>query len=181
MIDNCVKCKSRASVPPSKYCIACGTDVWMDTCQKLIDKYEPLATFCNTWAGHCGAPKDVFIGQTCRMLTDIVGSKTLKSIDAAIEKTFEATSLELLQAMSPRVDEHLLLALRFLYYCKAYSALPDDRYDQAEREFLKRDDVEDSLLMNPGSDNADDYPEHVRALGFYIMLITEARRNTEAP
>lgn len=44
-------------------------------------------------------------------------------------------------------------------------------YDAAEKEFLSRPEVEDSVLMNPGSDNADDYPHHVRALAFYLSMM----------
>jgi len=69
------------------------------------------------------------------------------------------------------LEEDVLLALRFLYYVTAKPVTPDSVYDEAEREFIDRPEVEDTLLMSPGSDNKDDYPEHVRALAFYLSYM----------
>lgn len=85
--------------------------------------------------------------------------------------TGPVTSLELLLSLCPDLEEDVLLALRFLYYVKAKPVVPDGRYDEAEKEFLERPETSDSsALMNPGSDNGDDYPDHVKALAFYLSL-----------
>lgn len=148
---------------------------------KMLVQYPPLNDFIVSWQKHVGKDDCIFASQLCRMLLDcwqIAGQKIIEEAKGA--KIEDATGIELLYAMSPRLEEDVLLALRFLYYVKAHSAIPDDRYDQAEKKFLAREDIEESLLMNPGSDCADDYPERARALGFYILLITEARRKAMA-
>ncbi len=78
--------------------------------------------------------------------------------------------LELLLALCPKLEEDVLMALRFLYYIKAKSVVPDARYDEAEKEYLLRDGTDDSLLMNPGSDNPVDYPPQIHPLALYLAL-----------
>lgn len=38
---------------------------------KQAEENMAMNDFFNTWVRHCGAPKDVFIGHTVRMLIDI--------------------------------------------------------------------------------------------------------------
>jgi hypothetical protein len=82
-----------------------------------------------------------------------------------------ATALDLLLALAPKLEEDILLAFRFLYYVKAKPVIPDNRYDEAEKEFIDRPDTTDTPLMNPGSDKAADYPDHVKALAFYLATL----------
>lgn len=157
-----------------------GTD-WEKECEAKLKKYPPLNDFMQMWGKHCGAHPDTFLGHLCRMLDDCreIDESSKTSIQEAADfdqAVFHCNGIELFQAITSTLEEDTLMALRFLYYCKAYSAIPDHRYDEAEKTFLSKPEVEESPLMNPGSDNADDYPERARALGFYLMLVTEARR-----
>lgn len=79
--------------------------------------------------------------------------------------------MQVMEALCSTLEEDFLLALRFLYYVKAKPVIPDAMYDAAERDFLDRPEVLDSPLMNPGSDNPADYPEHVKALAFYLSMM----------
>lgn len=83
----------------------------------------------------------------------------------------ETKPIEVLQSLCSTLEEDFLLALRFLYYCKTKPVVPDAMYDAAEKDYLDRPEIEDSPLMNPGSDNAADYPDHVRALAFYLSMM----------
>jgi len=87
----------------------------------------------------------------------------------------DATAEELLIARVPSLAEDILLALRFFYYVKARPLVPDPHYDQAEREYMNRDTTNafDNPLNEPGSDNADDYPDRVKALALYMALAQE--------
>lgn len=185
MSTNCVKCGKKGRNNPSLMCTTCEAAEWTEKCDKMLEVYPPLDNFMMTWGKHCGASPETFLGQLCRMLIDcwqIAGQKIKEDamVKVGTKIIEDCTGIELLYAMSPMLEEDVLMALRFLYYVKAYSAIPDDRYDQSERHFINREDIEDSPLMNPGSDNADDYPERTRALGFYIMLVTEERRRATA-
>jgi hypothetical protein len=81
------------------------------------------------------------------------------------------TATDLLLALAPKLDEDVLMALRFLYYVKAKPVVPDAKYDEAEKEYTDREEVEDSPVMYPGSDKASDYPDHIKALAFYLSLL----------
>lgn len=66
-------------------------------------------------------------------------------------------------------DPDLVLAYRYLYYCEAISFVPDNVYDQLEKQARK--DVDDNHLLNrPGSDRKEDYPPEIRALALYLRL-----------
>lgn len=67
----------------------------------------------------------------------------------------------------PGVD--LLLAYRYLYYCKGISVVSDYAYDELEAE-EKEFGANSKVLDTVGSDCADDYPPHIRALGMYLAF-----------
>lgn len=71
--------------------------------------------------------------------------------------------------MSDALD--LLLAHRFLYYCKASPLLEDREYDKLERETIKgASDEERRVIETVSSDNPEDYPNHVRSLAGYLVF-----------
>lgn len=78
------------------------------------------------------------------------------------------TPMNLALASVPSFEEDFLAALRFLYYVRAKPAVPDNFYDRAEKDLLSRSEPE--LLMQPGSDSEEDYPDHIKALSIYIQL-----------
>lgn len=82
-----------------------------------------------------------------------------------------ATPLQVMQALCLTIEEDFLMALRFLYYVKSKPVVPDAMYDQAEKEYMARPEATCDALMNPGSDNAKDYPDHVKALAFYLSMM----------
>lgn len=63
-------------------------------------------------------------------------------------------------------DLDLLLAARYLYYCHSISIMSDYDYDMAEKEY----ELVHGQMSKVGSDCADHYPPHVRALGLYFSL-----------
>lgn len=136
-------------------------DDWEAQCAALFERYAPLQGFFDTWGPTSGGKK-AFRGQLCAMLVEILG---IDGDDAAGRAT---KPLEVLQALCSTIEEDFLLALRFNYYVRARSLVPDAMYDAAERDFLERPEIEDSPLMNPGSDNPDDYPVHVKAFAMYL-------------
>lgn len=77
-----------------------------------------------------------------------------------------------LQALSITLAEDVLLALRYHYYCKTRSLVPDALYDSMEREFMARPDTDafSTPVNHPGSDNPDDYSDRVKALALYIAI-----------
>lgn len=82
------------------------------------------------------------------------------------------TPEKLLHGLAQNLDEDVMLALRYLYYVKARPVVPDALYDAAERHLLARTDLPDeSLMLQPGSDNPEDYPDRVRALAFYLQFL----------
>lgn len=89
-----------------------------------------------------------------------------------------ATAEELLVALSPSLGEDILLALRYFYYVKAHSLVPDTIYDLAEKEFREREDTDifSTPLNLPGSDNKEDYPHHVMALSLYLGMVMEKQK-----
>lgn len=137
---------------------------WEAQCAALFERYEPLRGFFETWGATSGGKK-AFKGQLCAMLVQVL------AIDADDSTARVTKPMEVLQALCLTIEEDFLLALRFLYYVKAKPVVPDAMYDAAERDFIDRPTVEDSALMNPGSDNPDDYPGHVRALAFYLSMM----------
>ncbi len=143
---------------------------WPKVVAKMIADYPALAAFIDTFdhPQMNGAGKGVFRGQTCRMVLDVMQQAT---IALGVAATAPPKPLEVLQALCVTLEEDFLLALRFLYYVKAKSVVPDAMYDAAERDFIDRPEILDSPLMNPGSDNPDDYPLHVRALAFYLSMM----------
>lgn len=69
------------------------------------------------------------------------------------------------------IGEELALAHRYLYYVRNTPVVSDEDYDTIEKEVLEFGGVpRNSLLRKPGSDNAKDYPEHIRALGMYLIF-----------
>jgi hypothetical protein len=69
----------------------------------------------------------------------------------------------------------LIFAYRFLYYVKGISILSDKAYDELERKEIKTGDGGDLLETSVGSDVADDYPPHVRALASYLIFKYSSR------
>src|SRR5437868_494576 len=68
-------------------------------------------------------------------------------------------------------DEDILLGLRYAYYVNHISAIPDMVYDKWEKRCLG-EVSQNSLLRKPGSDNKNDYPDRIRALGMYFTFLT---------
>lgn len=75
----------------------------------------------------------------------------------------------LLLEISPKFEEDLLCALRFLHHVKKAPLHP--KYEEVEAEFLNRPEIDDSPLMNPASDKTEDYSERARALAFYFSML----------
>lgn len=132
--------------------------------------YPPLEHFLQTWMAGVSAPKSVFAGQTCKMVQEICLTVLKAGYAEALTDLDEQpyTAKEISLALPKSLEEDVLLALRFMYYVKHRPLLPDEMYDAAEREYLDRPDVEDSPLMQPGSDKRADYPDRVIALAFYL-------------
>lgn len=81
--------------------------------------------------------------------------------------------LEHLRPKTPTVfDTDILLAARFLYYCHSISIMSDYDFDMAEKEH----EVLHGELPGVGSDVADHYPPHVRALGLYMAMSGRAAK-----
>lgn len=167
-------------------------DEWMAKCEVMLTKYPPLNDFVVQWGPHCGASPQVFLGQICRMVMDcwVIAAEKLKAdaLKNIVSKSpklerfeeFQATGLDLLNAVAFNLEEDTLMAFRFLYYVKAYTVIDDSRYDQAERAFMTKPGVDDSPLMSPGSDLDEDYPPHIKALAVYLMCVNETRRQADA-
>lgn len=69
------------------------------------------------------------------------------------------------------MTEDLVHAYRFLYYVKNISIISDKDYDALEREVIEFDGVpQNSAIFKPGSDNKEDYPDHIRSLALYLAL-----------
>lgn len=167
---------------------------YQDRAQKFIKDHQMVNDFVATWEPHIKGVGviDTFVIQLVNVIYDLLqpplglmvdqSPKPASSIESKkAEKTLEAGAIELLEAMTERLEEDVLMALRFLYYVKAYSAIPDHLYDQAEKRFIARPEIEDTPIMNPGSDFEEDYPERCRALAFYLMIVTADRRKAAAP
>jgi len=63
----------------------------------------------------------------------------------------------------------LVLAYRYLYYVHATSIMSDQAYDMLEKEEIEFGDG-GKILETVGSDRAEDYPPHIRALGMYLAF-----------
>lgn len=69
------------------------------------------------------------------------------------------------------VATDILLAHRFLYYVKATPVLSDCDYDRLEKETLANCSKQDRRVIEMvGSDNADDYPNHIRGMASYLIF-----------
>lgn len=88
----------------------------------------------------------------------------------------DASVAELIEALPMNAEEDFLMALRYAYYVKHAPLIPDSLYDQLEREYLNRPEVEDSPLMQPGSDKEADYPRRIKALWLYLFAAREDQR-----
>ncbi len=63
------------------------------------------------------------------------------------------------------------LTARYLYYCENCTIMSDQEYDHLEKEY------EIELGQLPvGSDNKEDYPPHIRALGLYFKLSNQTKK-----
>lgn len=52
------------------------TGNFKDACE-LAEKSGPTKDFFETWAKYCGAPKEVFVGNTIRMILDMQGKSNV--------------------------------------------------------------------------------------------------------
>lgn len=69
----------------------------------------------------------------------------------------------------------LILAYRYLYYVKGISILSDSAYDRLEEEEIEFGAGGHVLKKKIGSDRAEDYPNHIRALAIYLVFKYEAK------
>lgn len=67
------------------------------------------------------------------------------------------------------VSLDLIMAYRYLYYVKNKPILSDQAYDELEAEEIEYGEGAKFLQM-PGSDRAEDYPDHIRALALYLLF-----------
>lgn len=72
----------------------------------------------------------------------------------------------------------LCLAYRYCYYVKNISIIPDKAYDELEAE-EREFGANSQVLETVGSDNAEDYPPHIRALGMYLLFKYAERKGKE--
>lgn len=72
-----------------------------------------------------------------------------------------------MKKFGPGVD--LLFAYRYLYYVKGISMVSDHAYDELEKEEIEFGSQGRALKV-VGSDCADDYPLHIRALALYLAF-----------
>jgi hypothetical protein len=70
---------------------------------------------------------------------------------------------------TPGANVDLILAYRYCYYVKGVSIVTDQAYDLLEKEAIEFGGGY-AELTKPGSDKADDYPPHIRALGMYLIF-----------
>lgn len=73
------------------------------------------------------------------------------------------------------VQLDLLMAYRYLYYCKGISLLPDGEYDRQEKEARETADFEHQI-HEVGSDRPEDYEPAVRALAVYLTYRHHPKR-----
>jgi hypothetical protein len=73
-----------------------------------------------------------------------------------------------MRTFGPGVD--LCLAYRYCYYCKNISIISDKAYDEIEAEEKEFGRNAEILSKAVGSDNPEDYPPHIRALGMYLIF-----------
>ncbi len=73
------------------------------------------------------------------------------------------------------VGVDLVLAHRYLYYCKNISLLSDQAYDSMEKEEAEFG-AHGKILQTPGSDNPADYQPHIRALALYLAFKYTSRK-----
>lgn len=72
----------------------------------------------------------------------------------------------------------LVLAYRYLYYTKGVSMVTDKVYDELEAE-EREFGAGAKWLDKVGSDNPEDYPPHIRALGMYLAFKYAEREKHE--
>lgn len=101
----------------------------------------------------------------------------VKKVKAAAKKRKGFLDLEKKTVLEVRdfrdysIHEDMVLANRYLYYVEKTPVLSDQSYDALEkevREFCKC--PLDSDVFKPGSDKREDYPDHIRALGLYLIF-----------
>ncbi len=83
-----------------------------------------------------------------------------------------------MRKLSVGVD--LVLAYRFLYYVHGISMVPDRVYDELEQEEIEYGGGAGILNEQVGSDNAADYPPHIRSLALYLAFKYAERKKDVA-
>jgi len=166
MSTNCVRCVVNERESPSLLCSKCQAEEWDKNLKRSLAQYPALATFVDTYAPHSGTSREVFAGQSLRMVLDVI-KQTEQMLDPNVMYT---TVADIMKALVDNIEEDILLALRYAYYVHAKPLVPDTKYDEAETEYVNRPEIEDTPLMNPGSDKEQDYPARVRALCLYLGL-----------
>lgn len=68
------------------------------------------------------------------------------------------------------VEVDLVMAYRYLYYVRGISIMSDTDYDEVERTAKDRSELAKMQLEKVGSDRAEDYPPHIRALALYLAF-----------
>lgn len=180
MSTNCVRCVKNPrdiNKPGSLLCRQCAAEEWDEVVRRTIAQFPAVQTFIDTYKATARAGKGVFEGQLVRTIKDVMEG----SLSMIADAKEDASVAEILQAMPLNLEEDMLMAFRFAYYCKAAPLIPDALYDQAEREFINRPEVEDTPLMQPGSDNEGDYPRRIKALWLYLFAAREDRRPKDGP
>lgn len=96
---------------------------------------------------------------------------TARLLQRAISEFFrEESILTRQEARTLGVGVDLVLAYRYLHYCKGISIVSDFDYDALEKEEIEFGQNGQILKEKVGSDNPEDYPNHVRALGMYLAF-----------
>lgn len=105
----------------------------------------------------------------CRKVTDI---------DADNRKVIEPHLIASMKQAATGVD--LVLAYRYLYYVHARPIVSDYAYDQIEKEEIEYGGGKGVLDKFVGSDRAEDYPPHIRALALYLAFKYSGREHKPA-
>ena len=96
---------------------------------------------------------------------------TARLLQRAVAEFFRGESaLSRFEAKQLGTGVDLVLAYRYLHYCKGISMVSDYDYDALEKEEMEFGKNGKVLLEKVGSDNPDDYPNHIRALGMYLAF-----------
>ena len=71
--------------------------------------------------------------------------------------------------------EDFLMALRFHYYVKGRSLVPDAHYDRAEKEFMAREPTNEfsTPIGEVGSSIKESYSDRVMALALYLSFVDD--------